>query len=46
MSCTLRRNQSYNKRFKPTANAWHFRFAVVIVFKVQCGSRCSALAAA
>nr|WP_237322549.1 DUF3265 domain-containing protein [Vibrio sp. vnigr-6D03] len=35
----------YNKRFKRTANAWHFWFAVIIVFKAQCGSRCIALAA-
>ncbi|PKF78881.1 DUF3265 domain-containing protein [Vibrio sp. vnigr-6D03] len=35
-----------NKRFKPTANAWHFWFAGKIVFKAQCGSRCIALAAA
>ncbi|PKF77237.1 DUF3265 domain-containing protein [Vibrio sp. vnigr-6D03] len=35
----------YNKRFKRTANAWHFRFAVKIVLKAQCGSRCIVLAA-
>ncbi|MBD1559925.1 DUF3265 domain-containing protein [Vibrio sp. S9_S30] len=35
-----------NKRFKRTANAWHFRFAVIIVFKAQCGSFCIALSAA
>ncbi|WP_274602167.1 hypothetical protein [Vibrio sp. S9_S30] len=23
----------HNKSFKPTANAWHFWFAVILVFK-------------
>ncbi|NOH26367.1 DUF3265 domain-containing protein [Vibrio europaeus] len=36
----------HNKRFKPTANVWHFWFAAIIVFKAQCGSRRVMLAAA
>ncbi|RTZ23740.1 DUF3265 domain-containing protein [Vibrio penaeicida] len=36
----------YNKRFKRTANAWHFWFAVILVIKVLCVHFRSALAAA
>nr|WP_145975620.1 DUF3265 domain-containing protein [Vibrio nigripulchritudo] len=42
----MQTQNSYNKRFKPTANAWHFWFAEIIVFKAQCGSHCIALSAA
>ncbi|MBD1560034.1 DUF3265 domain-containing protein [Vibrio sp. S9_S30] len=34
-----------NKSFKPTNNAWHFWFAVNLVFKAQCSSLFCALSA-
>ncbi|MBD1559921.1 DUF3265 domain-containing protein [Vibrio sp. S9_S30] len=34
-----------NKSFKPTNNAWHFWFAVNLVFKVQCSGLICALSA-
>ncbi|MBR9876655.1 MAG: DUF3265 domain-containing protein [Vibrionaceae bacterium] len=33
----------HNKNFEPTANAWHFWFAVILMFKEACGSFCIAL---
>ncbi|MBD1560012.1 DUF3265 domain-containing protein [Vibrio sp. S9_S30] len=36
----------HNKSFKPTANAWHFWFAVILVFKAQCRGLICALSAA
>ncbi|NNN98194.1 DUF3265 domain-containing protein [Vibrio sp. B1-2] len=27
----------YNKQFKQTLNAWHFRFALSLVFTALCG---------
>ncbi|MBD1559990.1 DUF3265 domain-containing protein [Vibrio sp. S9_S30] len=34
-----------NKSFKPTNNAWHFWFAVILVFKAQCSGLICALSA-
>ncbi|MBD1560016.1 DUF3265 domain-containing protein [Vibrio sp. S9_S30] len=34
-----------NKSFKPTNNAWHFWFAVSLVFKAQCSGLFCALSA-